>query len=394
MLRGYRSIFIGALDRVQLGTGRAGAGADVGRHFGPVRPGLIGNGGVAAPRLEPDTARLAFGPPRELAPLRAVLRVEYVGEERRCLGPTRTEAIDPPRVPRAGVEPVLRLEETQHLVFVRAPKERLASHRVDAVEDAVVARGEHDALGVDREVEHELGGRAVAEREDADPPRGFVAALQARVDAGAAAVIAEIKKASPSKGVLREDFRPAEIAASYARGGAACLSVLTDVDFFQGGDAYLQQARAACALPVIRKDFIVDPYQVVEARAIGADCILLIAACLDDAQLHGLNDQARTLGMDVLIEVHDGHELARALCTDNRLIGINNRNLRTFEVSLQTTLDLLGDLPGDRLVVTESGILQPADVALMRAHGVHTFLVGEAFMRADDPGARLRELFA
>ena len=229
---------------------------------------------------------------------------------------------------------------------------------------------------------------------DADPPRGFVAALQARVDAGAAAVIAEIKKASPSKGVLREDFRPAEIAASYARGGAACLSVLTDVDFFQGGDAYLQQARAACALPVIRKDFIVDPYQVVEARVIGADCILLIAACLDDEQLHRLNAQAHDLGMDVLIEVHDGAELERVLRTGNRLIGINNRNLRTFEVSLQTTLDLLEQIPPGRLIVTESGILAPQDVQLMRRHGVNAFLVGEAFMRADDPGARLAELFA
>ncbi len=229
---------------------------------------------------------------------------------------------------------------------------------------------------------------------DADRPRGFVRALQNKVDAGRAAVIAEIKKASPSKGVLREDFRPAAIARSYADGGAACLSVLTDVDFFQGGDAYLQEARAACSLPVIRKDFIVDPYQVVEARAIGADCILLIAACLDDRQLHSLNDQAHELGMDVLIEVHDGEELERALTASNRLIGINNRNLRTFEVSLQTTLDLLGRIPSDRLVVTESGILSPEDVALMREHQVHTFLVGEAFMRADDPGAKLAALFA
>lgn len=228
----------------------------------------------------------------------------------------------------------------------------------------------------------------------ADQPRGFVAALQTKVDAGKSAVIAEIKKASPSKGVLREDFRPAEIARSYADGGAACLSVLTDIDFFQGADAYLQAARAACTLPVIRKDFIVDPYQVVEARAIGADCILLIAACLDDEQLHGLNDLAHELGMDVLIEVHDGDELERALTTNNRLIGINNRNLRTFEVSLQTTLDLLERIPADRLVVTESGILAPQDVQLMREHHVHTFLVGEGFMRADDPGAKLAALFA
>ena len=229
---------------------------------------------------------------------------------------------------------------------------------------------------------------------DADTPRGFVAALQAKVEAGQAAVIAEIKKASPSKGVLREDFHPAEIARSYADGGAACLSVLTDIDFFQGSDVYLQQARAACALPVIRKDFIVDDYQVLEARAIGADCILLIAACLDDRSLRALNDRARELGMDVLIEVHDAQELERALQTDNRLIGVNNRNLRTFEVSLQTTLDLLDRIPDDRLVVTESGILAPKDVRLMRDHGVHAFLVGEAFMRAEDPGARLAELFS
>lgn len=227
-----------------------------------------------------------------------------------------------------------------------------------------------------------------------DAPRGFVNAMQAKLDAGRPAVIAEIKKASPSKGVLREDFRPAEIARSYAQGGAACLSVLTDIDFFQGSDAYLQQARAACDLPVIRKDFIVDPYQVVEARGIGADCILLIAACLDDAQLHGLNDLAHELGMDVLIEVHDGDELGRALQTTNRLLGINNRNLRTFDVSLDTTLELLGRIPEERLVVTESGILSPDDVQRMRQHDVHAFLVGEAFMRASDPGARLAELFA
>ncbi|MDJ0740226.1 MAG: indole-3-glycerol phosphate synthase TrpC [Gammaproteobacteria bacterium] len=255
----------------------------------------------------------------------------------------------------------------------------------------IVAR-KHEEIAARREAQTEAALRA--RLADVDPPRGFVAALRARVDAGSAAVIAEIKKASPSKGVLREDFRPAEIARSYAAGGAACLSVLTDVGFFQGSDAYLQQARAACSLPVIRKDFIVDPYQVVEARAIGADCILLIAACLDDARLHALNDLAHELGMDVLIEVHDEGELARALTTDNRVIGINNRNLRTFEVNLQTTLGLLAEIPADRLVVTESGILQPADVALMRGNGVHGFLVGEALMRADDPGTRLRELFA
>lgn len=228
----------------------------------------------------------------------------------------------------------------------------------------------------------------------ADPPRGFVRAIRAKVDAGRPAVIAEIKKASPSRGVLRADFRPAAIARSYTKGGATCLSVLTDVDFFQGSDRYLQEVRAACPLPVIRKDFIVDPYQVVEARAIGADCVLLIAACLDDERLHKLNGLAQELGLDVLIEVHDAEELDRALCTDNPLIGINNRNLRSFEVSLQTTLDLLQHIPVGRLVVTESGILAPADVQRMRDHGVHAFLVGEALMRADDPGARMAELFA
>ena len=255
----------------------------------------------------------------------------------------------------------------------------------------IVAR-KHEEIAARRAA---VGDEALCERlAGVDAPRGFVRALQSKVDAGQAAVIAEIKKASPSKGVLREDFRPAEIARSYAAGGAACLSVLTDIDFFQGSDAFLQQARAACNLPVIRKDFIVDPYQVVEARAIGADCILLIAACLGDRQLHALNDQAHELGMDVLIEVHDAAELERALRTENRLIGINNRDLRTFEVSLQTTLNLLVQIPEDRLVVTESGILGPADVALMREHGVHAFLVGEAFMRVAEPGERLRELFA
>ena len=228
----------------------------------------------------------------------------------------------------------------------------------------------------------------------AGPVRGFASALERRIARGRAGVIAEIKKASPSKGVIREDFRPAEIAASYERGGASCLSVLTDVDFFQGSDAYLQQARDACSLPVIRKDFIVDPYQVHEARAMGADCILLIAACLGDDTMAGLNDLAHELGMDVLIEVHDGEELERVLPLGNRLIGINNRNLRTFEVDLQTTLSLLERIPEGRIAVTESGIHSPADVALMRDHGVHAFLVGEAFMRADDPGARLQELFA
>ncbi len=259
----------------------------------------------------------------------------------------------------------------------------------DILKKIVARKHEEIAERSARATQAELAERLA----DVDAPRGFAAALQTRVDAGLPAVIAEIKKASPSKGVLREDFRPVEIARSYTAGGAACLSVLTDVDFFQGADIYLQEARAACPLPVIRKDFIVDPYQVYEARAIGADCILLIAACLEDAQMHGLNDLAHELGMDVLIEVHDGAELERALGTDNRLIGINNRDLRTFEVSLRTTLDLLEQIPQGRQVVTESGILGPEDVQLMRAHGVHSFLIGEAFMRAGDPGSRLAELF-
>ncbi len=229
--------------------------------------------------------------------------------------------------------------------------------------------------------------------EQADPPRGFVKAMQAKIALGQAAVIAEIKKASPSRGVLREDFHPAEIAQSYAQGGAACLSVLTDSDFFQGSEAYLQQARSACELPVIRKDFLLDPYQVVEARAIGADCILLIAAALDDATLADLAQLASELGLDVLVEVHDADELHRALKLNLTLVGINNRNLRSFDVSLETTLGLLWSIPDDRIVVTESGILTRTDVALMREHGVHAFLVGEAFMKADAPGEKLRELF-
>jgi len=224
--------------------------------------------------------------------------------------------------------------------------------------------------------------------------RDFEAALRAKVAAGRAAVIAEVKKASPSKGVLREHFVPAEIAASYEAGGAAALSVLTDERFFQGAAAYLQQARAACSLPVLRKDFMIDEYQVVEARALGADCILLIVACLDDALMADLEAAARALGLAVLVEVHDGDELDRALRLKTPLLGINNRNLRSFEVTLQTTLDLLPRVPADRLLVTESGILARADVQRMRAAGVGAFLVGEAFMRAPDPGAALAELFA
>ena len=224
--------------------------------------------------------------------------------------------------------------------------------------------------------------------------RGFAAALLSRASVGRSAVIAEIKKASPSKGVIRERFVPAEIAHSYAQHGAACLSVLTDERFFQGHADYLEQARQACALPVLRKDFMVDEYQVHEARAIGADCILLIAACLDDAQMRDLEACAHALGMDVLVEVHDADELDRALRLNTPLVGVNNRNLRTFEVSLQTTLDLQQRVPADRLLVTESGILGPRDVQRMRVAGIHTFLVGEAFMRAPDPGAALAELFA
>ncbi len=224
-------------------------------------------------------------------------------------------------------------------------------------------------------------------------PRGFVAAIQNKIAEGQSGVIAEIKKASPSKGLLREAFHPAEIAESYEKAGAACLSVLTDADFFQGHENYLKQARAACQLPVIRKDFIIDPYQVYEARAIGADCILLIVAALGDAMLQELSQLAKQLGMDVLVEVHDAAELKRALNLPLKLIGINNRNLRTFETSLDTTIDLLGSIPDDRIVVTESGIHSAEDVKYMRDHNVNAFLVGEAFMRATDPGQALSSLF-
>ncbi|QRR34671.1 indole-3-glycerol phosphate synthase TrpC [Hydrogenophaga sp. YM1] len=228
--------------------------------------------------------------------------------------------------------------------------------------------------------------------------RDFVGALRAKVAAGQAAVIAEVKKASPSKGVLREDFIPADIAQSYAEGdgaiGAACLSVLTDRQFFQGSADFLKQARASCVLPVLRKDFMVDPYQVYEARAMGADAILLIAACLDDARMAELEAIAMGLDMAVLVEVHDREELHRALKLRTPLLGINNRNLKTFEVSLQTTLGLLPEVPTDKLLITESGILSRADVQTMRAAGVNAFLVGEAFMRAPEPGLALAELFA
>ena len=249
--------------------------------------------------------------------------------------------------------------------------------------EEVAARRERTSL-------FELKARAAS----APPLRGFADAVAAKIAAGQAAVIAEVKKASPSKGVIRADFDPAAIARSYAAGGAACLSVLTDVDFFQGADEYLVAARDACALPVLRKDFIVDAYQLYEARVLGADCVLLIAAALDDAQLSEYAFIADVLGMDVLVEVHDLDELERALPIPARLLGINNRNLKTFEVSLQTTLELKVAVPADRVLVTESGILARADVALMRDNAIHAFLVGEAFMRQPDPGAALSALFA
>lgn len=237
--------------------------------------------------------------------------------------------------------------------------------------------------------EAELRGRLAT----APAPRNFVGAIEAKLRDGQSAVIAEVKKASPSRGVIREHFDPAAIAVSYQRGGAACLSVLTDIDFFQGTDAYLQAARAACTLPVIRKDFIVDPYQIVEARVIGADCVLLIVAALDDKALASLYELAVGLGMDVLIEVHNEAELQRALPLGAKLVGINNRDLHSFDTSLDNTYRLLDHIADDRIVVTESGIHTPADVAAMREHGVNAFLVGEAFMRADEPGEKLAEMF-
>ena len=240
--------------------------------------------------------------------------------------------------------------------------------------------------------------RTLAELEQAaslmDPARGFRRALADKVASGGAAVIAEVKKASPSKGVIRADFHPAEIAESYEAGGAACLSVLTDIDFFQGADAYLQAARAACVLPVLRKDFTLDPYQIWEARALGADAILLIVACLELPHLKDLHDCAREAGLDVLVEVHDEAELDEALTLDGDLIGINNRDLHTFETSLDTTYRLLARIPEGVQVVTESGFSSAEQVSEMRRHGVHSFLIGETFMRADDPGAALAAMFA
>lgn len=255
----------------------------------------------------------------------------------------------------------------------------------------IVARKQEEVAERKQRLSHQaLEVRAA----DARPVRGFAQALQRRVASGAAAVIAEIKRASPSKGVIREGFDPAEIARTYAHGGATCLSVLTDRDFFQGDDQHLIDARAACALPVIRKDFIIDGYQILEARAMGADCVLLIAACLDDAALAELAVLAEDVGLDVLIEVHDAQELERALAVPSRLLGINNRDLRSFEVDLQTTLRLKSEVPSDRLLITESGIHSAEDVALMRNQGVHAFLVGESLMRARDPGARLAAIFS
>ncbi|MGM0521051.1 MAG: indole-3-glycerol phosphate synthase TrpC [Pseudomonadota bacterium] len=248
-----------------------------------------------------------------------------------------------------------------------------------------------EEVGERRQAVSEKDLLALAEKQSA--PRGFIRALNKCIERGDAAVIAEVKKASPSKGVIREDFDPAEIATSYAEGGAACLSVLTDADFFQGHEDYLIAARDACDLPVIRKDFITHGYQVTEARAIGADCILLIVAALDDATLKDLNQQASALGMDVLVEVHNAEELERALALDIKLVGINNRNLHTFDTSLNTTLDLLPLIPDDVTVITESGIHTRDDIELMRDHNINGFLVGEAFMREDNPGLALKRLF-
>lgn len=249
--------------------------------------------------------------------------------------------------------------------------------------EEIAARKQHASLA-------DVKARAAVQ----PPARGFVNAIEKKIAQGKAGVIAEIKKASPSKGVIREHFVPDEIARSYEKGGAACLSVLTDVDFFQGADAYLQQARAAVSLPVIRKDFLVDEYHIYEARALGADCVLLIVAALEAAKLKELNALAHAIGLDVLVEVHDEKELEIALELPNKLIGINNRNLHTFEVSLENTYKLLDKIGSERIVVTESGILAPADVQAMRSKHVNAFLVGEAFMRAEDPGVALEAFFA
>jgi indole-3-glycerol phosphate synthase len=256
---------------------------------------------------------------------------------------------------------------------------RILARKVEEIDERILKKGME-----------ELSQRVA----EAGAPRGFIRHLQEKLQTGQAAVIAEIKKASPSRGMLREDFNPAQIATSYEKGGAACLSVLTDVDFFKGADVYLQQARAACSLPVLRKDFIVDPYQVYEARVLGADAVLLIVAALSDGMLRELLQLSSHLGMDVLVEVHDAEELERALAIPAPLLGINNRDLRSFQTSLDVTLDLLEKIPEDRIVVTESGIHTVEDVALMRSRGVNVFLVGEAFMKAPEPGEKLADLFA
>jgi indole-3-glycerol phosphate synthase len=235
--------------------------------------------------------------------------------------------------------------------------------------------------------------KSIARAGNSHSVRGFSAVMQKSIAAGRPAVIAEAKKRSPSKGLLRDPFVPAQIAKSYQLGGASCMSVLTDVDFFEGSEQYLIEARAACNMPVIRKDFIIDPYQVFEARAMGADCILLIVSCLETPQMQELNTLAQRLGMDVLVEVHGGEELEQALSLDNKMLGINNRNLHTFEVSLDNTFELLADIPKDKVIITESAIHSRDDVAAMRDKNVHGFLVGEAFMRAQDPGSKLKELF-
>lgn len=253
------------------------------------------------------------------------------------------------------------------------------------VEEVAAAKKYRDFAGLRRDVESDTAARSSI--------RGFEAGLRAKIAAGQPGVIAEVKKASPSKGILRADFRPADIAASYAQHGAACLSVLTDVQFFQGAPAYLQQARTACAIPVLRKDFMIDPYQVYQARSWGADCILLIVAALDHGLMAELEACAHELGMGVLVEVHDADELTAALRLKTAMVGVNNRNLRTFETSLQTTIDLLPRIPPDKLVITESGILKSDDVKRMRDADVHGFLVGEAFMRAPEPGVELSRLF-
>ena len=263
----------------------------------------------------------------------------------------------------------------------------------DILKKIVAVKHQEIELALKRQSLAAVRAEAEARNRDLADVRDFVGAVRAKIASGQAGVIAEVKKASPSKGVLREHFVPSEIAVSYAQHGAACLSVLTDEQFFQGQVSYLQQARAACALPVLRKDFMVSDYQVYEARAMGADCILLIAACLDDAQMADLETCAHSLGMAVLVEVHDGAELDRSLRLKTPLVGINNRNLRSFEVTLDTTLGLLKNVPADRVLVTESGILGRADVRRMRDADVHAFLVGEAFMRAPDPGAALAALF-